>query len=154
MNSHQSGFCITEHLYGMMATSYGNIFCFTGPLCGEFTGHRWIPLTKTCDTELWCFLWSAPKNRLNKQSRRRSFETPSHSLWRHCKVTRKNAYDIVVIVWSPDVQCHGYQRSHIGGTRWKIGSLLQYTNADKVVTAMAAGKNEFYYHNNASCAWK
>ena len=21
-------------------------FCVTGPLCGEFTGHRWIPLTK------------------------------------------------------------------------------------------------------------
>ena len=32
---------------------------FTGPLCGEFTGHRWIPLTKARDAELWCFLWSA-----------------------------------------------------------------------------------------------
>ena len=31
----------------------------TGPLCGEFTGHRWIPLTKASDAELWCFLWSA-----------------------------------------------------------------------------------------------
>ena len=30
------------------------------PLCGEFTGHRWIPCTKTSDAELWCFLWSAP----------------------------------------------------------------------------------------------
>ena len=30
------------------------------PLCGEFTGHRWIPLTKVSNTELWCFLWSAP----------------------------------------------------------------------------------------------
>ena len=37
-----------------------NIFRVTGPLCGEFTGHRWIPLTKARDTELWCFLWSAP----------------------------------------------------------------------------------------------
>ena len=26
---------------------------------GEFTGHRWIPLTKASDTELWNFLWSA-----------------------------------------------------------------------------------------------
>ena len=29
------------------------------PLCGGFTGHRWIPRTKASDTELWCFLWSA-----------------------------------------------------------------------------------------------
>ena len=31
------------------------------PLCGEFTGHRWIPRTKASDAELWCFLWSAPE---------------------------------------------------------------------------------------------
>ena len=30
----------------MMTSSNGNIFHVTGPLCGEFTGHRWIPLTK------------------------------------------------------------------------------------------------------------
>ena len=35
-------------------------FLVTGPLCGEFIGHRWIPLTKASDAELWCFLWSAP----------------------------------------------------------------------------------------------
>ena len=29
------------------------------PLCGEFTGPRWIPGTKASDAELWCFLWSA-----------------------------------------------------------------------------------------------
>ena len=33
----------------------------TGPLCGEFTGHRWIPHTKASDAELWCFLWSTPE---------------------------------------------------------------------------------------------
>ena len=43
-----------------MTSSNGNIFRVTGPLCGEFTGHRWIPLTKASDAELWCFLWSAP----------------------------------------------------------------------------------------------
>ena len=36
-------------------------FRVTGPLCGEFTGHRWIPFTKASDAELWCFLWSAPE---------------------------------------------------------------------------------------------
>ena len=30
------------------------------PLCGDCTGHRWIPLTKATDAELLCFLWSAP----------------------------------------------------------------------------------------------
>ena len=52
------------------------------PLCGEFIGHWWIPLTKASDAELWCFLWS-----ISKQSRRRWFETPSRSLWRHCNGT-------------------------------------------------------------------
>ena len=37
----------------------GNIFRFTGHLCGEFTGHRWLPRTKASDAELWSFLWSA-----------------------------------------------------------------------------------------------
>ena len=27
-------------------------------LCEEFTSHRWIPLTKASDAELWCFLWT------------------------------------------------------------------------------------------------
>ena len=36
-------------------------FRVTGHLCGEFTGHRPIPLTKASDAELWCFLWSAPR---------------------------------------------------------------------------------------------
>ena len=42
----------------MMTSSNGNTFCVTGPLCGEFTGRRWIPLTKASDAELWCVLWS------------------------------------------------------------------------------------------------
>ena len=40
-----------------MMSSNGKIFCVTGHLCGEFTGHRWIPHTKASDAELWCFLW-------------------------------------------------------------------------------------------------
>ena len=45
----------------IMTSSNGNLFRVTGPLCGEFTGHRWIPRTKASDTELWCFLWTAPE---------------------------------------------------------------------------------------------
>ena len=45
----------------MMTSLNGNIFRVTGPLWGKSTGHQWIPLTKASDTELWCFLWSAPE---------------------------------------------------------------------------------------------
>ena len=45
----------------MMTSSNGNIFRVTGHLCGEFTGHRWIPHTKASDAEIWCFLWSVPE---------------------------------------------------------------------------------------------
>ena len=43
-----------------MTSSNGNISRVTGSLCGEFTGHRWIPHTKASDAELWCFHWSVP----------------------------------------------------------------------------------------------
>ena len=45
----------------MMASSNENIFRGTGPLFGELTGHRWIPLTNASEAELWFFLWFAPK---------------------------------------------------------------------------------------------
>ena len=41
--------------------SNGNIFRVIGLLCGDFSGHRWIPLTKASDGEIWCFLSSAPE---------------------------------------------------------------------------------------------
>ena len=59
-------------------------FRATGHLCGEFTGHRWIPHTKASDTELWCFLDLYLNERLSKQSWGWWFETPSRSLLRHC----------------------------------------------------------------------
>ena len=43
----------------MMTSSNRNIFRVIGLLCGEITGHRWIPLTKASNAELWGFLWSA-----------------------------------------------------------------------------------------------
>ena len=45
----------------MMTSSNGNLFLVTGLLCGEFTGHRGLPLTKASDAKLWCFLRSAPE---------------------------------------------------------------------------------------------
>ena len=54
-----------DHLHGwtdtVMTDIHGNIFRVTGPLWGESTSYRWIPVTKSSDAELWCFLWSAPQ---------------------------------------------------------------------------------------------
>ena len=48
-------------VHSMMTSSNGNIVRVAGLLCGEFTDHRCIPLTKARDAELWCFLRSAPE---------------------------------------------------------------------------------------------
>ena len=57
-----------------MTSSNGNIFCVTGHLCGEFTGHRWIPRATANDAEPWCLLWSALE-KMNKLSWGWWFET-------------------------------------------------------------------------------
>ena len=44
-----------SQLPNMMTSSHENIFRVTGPLCGGFTGHRWIPHTKASDANIWCF---------------------------------------------------------------------------------------------------
>ena len=60
----------------MMTSSNWNIFRVTGPLFGEFTGHRWIPsqrpVTRSFDV---CFDLCLNK-RLSKQSWGWWFETP------------------------------------------------------------------------------
>ena len=72
-----------------MTASNGNIFRVTGLLCGESTGHRWIPLTKASDVELWCFVWCAPEQTVKQtiDTPMISDATPSCSLWRHCNAT-------------------------------------------------------------------
>ena len=71
---------LCHDVLAMMTSSNENIFRVTGLLYGEFTGLRWIPLTKTSDAEL------RRNKRLSKQSRRRRFETPLRSLLRHRNV--------------------------------------------------------------------
>ena len=70
----------------MVTSSNGSIFRFTGHLCGEFTGPRWIPRTKASDAGLWCFLWSTSDKRLSKHSWGWWFETLSGPLWRQRNV--------------------------------------------------------------------
>ena len=77
-------------------------FRVTGLLCGEFTGHRWIPITMASDAELWFFFNLRPNKRLSKQSWGWWFETPSCSLWRHCNALTQAHLSITLIL----LRCH------------------------------------------------
>ena len=68
----------------MTTSSHGNIFRVTGPLRGEFTGHRWIPRTQRPVTRSFDVFFDLCLNkRLSKHSWDWWFETPSRPLWRH-----------------------------------------------------------------------
>ena len=70
----------------MMTSSDGNIFRVTGTLWGSPAVTGGLPSQRPV---MRCFdvLFDLHLNkRLSKQSKRRWFETPSRSLWRHCNV--------------------------------------------------------------------
>ena len=81
----------------MMTSSNGNI-------CPFVKGKYRVPVDFPHKGRWrWALMFSlicAPKNRLIKQSRRRWFETPSYSLWRHCNDHRKNQRGIFCILIS------------------------------------------------------
>ena len=54
------------------------------PLCGEFTGPRWIPTQRPVTRSFDAFSELRLIKRLSKQSWGWWFETQSRSLWRHC----------------------------------------------------------------------
>ena len=68
---------------------YENIFRVTGPLCVEFTGHRWISLTKASEQSFDVLFDLHLNKQLSKQSARRWFEMSLRSLWPHCNVFKK-----------------------------------------------------------------
>ena len=80
----------------MMTSSNGSIFRVTGPLCGEFTGHRWIPLTKASDAELWSFFDLRLNKQFNKQSIRWWFGTPLRPVWRHCNGKYRKSHSVKI----------------------------------------------------------
>ena len=67
----------------MMTSSNGNIFRVTGPLCGEFTGPRWIPTQRPVTRSFDVCLDLRKNKRLGKQSWGWWFGTLSWSSWRH-----------------------------------------------------------------------
>ena len=67
----------------MMTSSNGNIFRVTGPLCGEFTGPRWIPTQRPVTQSFDVYFDLRKNKRLGKQSWGWWFGTLSWSLLRH-----------------------------------------------------------------------
>ena len=47
---------------------YGNVYCVTGPLCGQSTDHRWIALTKRQNADFDVLLDANLEKWLNKRS--------------------------------------------------------------------------------------
>ena len=72
------------NLWHLTHTWWRNAMEAFSALLAFCAGDRWIPRTKASDTELWYFFDLRLSKRLNKQSKRSWFETPSRSLWRHC----------------------------------------------------------------------
>ena len=104
-----------------MTSSNGNIFGVTSPLCGEFTGYRWIPITKASDAELRFFFDLRLNKRLIKQSRRGWFETLSRSLWRNfngCRFCSLYYFFFLSIVITVSV----YGQTHSSGARPSAGT--------------------------------
>ena len=84
-----------------MTSSNGNIFHVTGPLWVEFTGE--FPSQRPVTWNFDVFFDMRLNKRLNKPPRDRWFETPSHSLWRHCNVRGDNeAHAYLLVVGSDD----------------------------------------------------
>ena len=76
-------FRVTSFCAGNSPVTAGN-----SPVTGEFPSHK--PVTRSFDV----FFDLRLNKRLSKQPRRRWFETPSRSLWRHCIVVPN--YDPVI----------------------------------------------------------
>ena len=98
-----------------MTSSNENILHVTGHFCGEFTGHRWIPRTKSSDADLWYFFDLRLNEGLSKQSWGWWFETQSHSLWLHCNGKRCSQVGEIFLFRShieAETKCPPYFRRH------------------------------------------
>ena len=76
----------------MMTQSNGNIFRVTGPVWGESAGHQWIPWQRPVTQNFDDIFDEHLDKWLSKESICRWFETPWHSLWRHCNQVRRESH--------------------------------------------------------------
>ena len=103
IDSPYKGLMIRIH---MMTSLHGIVFRVTWPLCGESTGHRWIPHTKSSDAEFTVLFDLRVNERLSKQSWGWSFETPSCPLWRQSNGFP--CHDIMTSPWVRVAQLNAY----------------------------------------------
>ena len=100
-----------------MTSSNGNIFRVTDPLCGEFTGDRWIPLTKASDVGLGCFFVTGTWTNGWVNNR------DAGDLRRH-----RAHYDVTVMV-----RFHFRRRSYIAETRGKLLVVLWRNDVFEII---------------------
>ena len=91
-----------------MTSPNGNIFRVTGPLWGESTGHRWIPLAKASDAELCSFLWYVPEQKVEQ-----AIETV---IW------YAMALIMTSLLWGPKTLCRSIITCWYAPTAWVANS--------------------------------
>ena len=84
-------------------------FRVTDPLRGESTGHRWIPLTKASDAELWCFLLCTPEQTVGQTVYLPVLcDATKMSMWRHY-----DGFDLIPVILLIDSgSCHCHRGNH------------------------------------------
>ena len=135
---------------------HGNIFCVTGPLCREFTGHWWIALTKASDKQLNDIFFDLHQNkRLSKQSRRQWLEMPSLSLWHHCNdiMISSHMQDIALVFWciidTAVINKVSKIHDNIPPVKWTIAAQVEHKCTGKLKSFITAVGG----HWRCSCLW-
>ena len=100
-----------------ITSSNGNIFPVTGPLWGESTGHRWIPLTKASDTELWCFLWYTPEQTVMQTTEMSVIWDPIMLIMMSLLKIKKGA---PVLLTPYSRLAHNFENCFISLLHWKV----------------------------------
>ena len=144
----------------MMASSNGNIFRVTGPLCGEFAGE--FPSQRPV-TRSYVFFYLHLNKRLSKQSWGWRFETPSRSLWRHC-----NDVDMLTLVmlktgqirqilwygcWGPSLLCHRVLSNHHYNDVIMGEIASQITSPTSVYSTVYSDADQRKHQSSASLAF-
>ena len=101
-------------IQNMITSSNGIIFSVTGPSSGEFTSHRWIPLTKVSDAVLDVFY----DMRLNKLLRNNRDAGDSRRHRAHNDMTSLKRYASIYLF----IKTSGYE-IYIGFYLWKMWKL-------------------------------
>ena len=107
-----NGMFRTKYVNIMMTSSNGNIFRVTGLLCGKLIGE--FPAQRPVTWSFDVFFDLGLHQQLSIQWRGRWFETPWHSLWRHCNV--------IYVCWCSDTLWPQAMYNH--HTEYKIWQVL------------------------------